>query len=33
VDRPLAPNATSLERFAHELWGSAFDEERNRYAS
>jgi hypothetical protein len=33
VDRPLPPGATSLERFSHELWGSAFDEERNRYAS
>ena len=33
VDRPLPPGATSLERFSQELWGSAFDEERNRYAS
>jgi hypothetical protein len=32
VDRPLPPGATSLERFSQELWGSAFDEERNRYA-
>ena len=33
VDRPLPPGASALERFSHELWGSAFDEERNRYAS
>lgn len=32
VDRPLASGATSLERFTHELWSGAFDEERNRYA-
>jgi len=33
VDRPLPPGAGVLERFTHELWGGAFDEERNRYAS
>jgi hypothetical protein len=33
VDRPLRSDATTFDRFTAELWSSAFDAERNRFAA